>query len=145
MLTVEKEKTEPDPDESTSVGEDPDPDVSTNSEEPDPDESMDSEEPDPDESMDAEEPDPDESVKAYEPDPDENGRDLDFGTVNDEIARIQDATAAAMTRLQNAITTLRQQATPAETTTAIKALSTIVRYAFTFKSFFLLYFLGSFH
>jgi hypothetical protein len=124
-LSASKEQ-EPDPDDARA---EPDPDDAqdkTISEEPDPDDKEKATEPDPDESMHvAAEPDPDESM--HEPDPDENGHALDLGTVNDEIARIQDTTSAAMTRLQNAINTLKKQASPAETTAAIRTLFTILR------------------
>jgi hypothetical protein len=135
-------RAEPDPDDALSIDQikstsrgfhEPDPDDMLTKEkvtqEPDPDECMHvANEPDPDESMrESEEPDPDESVRAHEPDPDENGQNLDLGTVNDEIARIQDTTSAAMTRLQTAINTLKQQASPAETSAAIRTLFTILR------------------
>jgi len=113
------------PRKSTNVAAEPDPDESTERVEPDPDESMDRGEPDPDESRHSKEPDPDESVKAHE-----NGYGPELGTVDEEIARIQDATAAAVTRLQHAVTTLRQQATAVEATTALQTLATIVRYAY---------------
>ncbi|KAG0555120.1 hypothetical protein KC19_12G146000 [Ceratodon purpureus] len=135
-------RAEPDPDDALFIDQEkittggfqePDPDDMTTkekvSQEPDPDECMHAaDEPDPDESMrDREEPDPDESGRTHEPDPDENGHALDLGTVNDEIARIQDTATAAMTRLQNAVNTLKQQASPAETTAAIRTLFTILR------------------
>lgn len=138
-------RAEPDPDDALSIHQDkttlsgfqePDPDDMITKEkatqEPDPDDCMHvADEPDPDESMrDREEPDPDESVRAREPDPDENGHALDLGMVNDEIARIQDTTSAAMIRLQNAINTIKQQASPAETTAAIRTLFTILRYVY---------------
>ena len=138
-------RAESDPDDALSIDQnntisrgfqEPDPDdmliKEKATEEPDPDESMHmANEPDPDESIFvSKEPDPDESGRAFEPDPDENAPDLDLGTVNDEIARIHDTTAAAMTRLQNAIHTLKQQASPAETTAAIRTLFTILRYAY---------------
>lgn len=138
-------RAEPDPDDALSIDQDrtaprgfqePDPDDMLTeekaTEEPDPDECMHvADEPDLDESTRGiEEPDPDESVWAHEPDPDEIEHDLDLGMVSDEIARIQDTTAAAMTRLQHAINTLKQQASPAETTAAIQILFTILRYVY---------------
>lgn len=138
-------RTEPDPDNlsidqkhTSSRGfNEPDPDdmliKEEATQEPDPDERMEMVgEPDPDESLRVnEEPDPDASAAEsgrVEPDPDENARDLDLGMVDGEIARIQDSTAAAMARLQNAITTLKRQASPSETNATIQVLFTIFRY-----------------
>ncbi|XP_024357843.1 uncharacterized protein [Physcomitrium patens] len=137
-------RTEPDPDNlsidqkhtSSSGFNEPDPDdmliKEEATQEPDPDERMEMVgEPDPDESLRVnEEPDPDASAAEsgrVEPDPDENARDLDLGMVDGEIARIQDSTAAAMARLQNAITTLKRQASPSETNATIQVLFTIFR------------------
>lgn len=121
--------------------------------EPDPDEGLLSvnkaQEPDPDEALanvrGAQEPDPDEALvsvtRARDPDLDEglatfnrnkgdteSGYAVDLGDVDDEVARIQEAAAAATARLQKAIATLKQQANPAETMAAIQTLFTILRY-----------------
>jgi len=136
---------EPDPDESMGVREERNLNESTQREEPDPDESTHREEPDPDELMHREEPDPDESLHREEPDPDEsmdskessahgsvksreNGLDLDVDPLNEELVRILDAASAAVIRLQQAVVHIKRQATPAETTTTLNTLSTILRY-----------------
>lgn len=119
-----------------------------NIQEPDPDEGICTassyEEPDPDEALMSirkdQEPDPDEALmsvhKDQEPDPDdgiESGREeftsqgMDIDVVDDELVRIQNATAGILSRLQSAIATLKEQASPADTTVAIQTLFTILR------------------
>ena len=119
-----------------------------NNQEPDPDEGLCTassyEEPDPDEALMSirkdQEPDPDEALismrKDQEPDPDEgiesgreefNSQGMDIDVVDDELVRIQNATAGILSRLQSAIATLKEQASPADTTVAIQTLFTILR------------------
>jgi hypothetical protein len=131
---------EPDPDEGICTA--------SSYEEPDPDEALMSirkdQEPDPDEALMSvhkdQEPDPDEALismhKDQEPDPDdgiESGREeftsqgMDIDVVDDELVRIQNATAGILSRLRSAIATLKEQASPADTTVAIQTLFTILR------------------
>jgi hypothetical protein len=132
---------EPDPDDSSLAFREPDPDdASTLTEEPDPDdESMHAEEPDPDdESKNAQEPDPDdESMKAEEPDPDDESMNaeepaqtnniIDLTGENEELIGMQEEAAAAVGRLQNAVTSIKNQAVAtAEASAALNTLLKIV-------------------
>lgn len=74
--------------------------------------------------------------KDQEPDPDEgneSGREefnfqgMDIDVVDDELTRIQNVTAGILSRLQRAITALKKQAEPPDTTVAIQTLFTILR------------------
>lgn len=132
-------RTEPDPDDARAPSDEPDPDDSSLAfPEPDPDDASPlTQEPDPDdESMHAEEPDPDdESKNAEEPDPDDEtmmaeepaqtNTIIDLTGENEGLIEMQEKAAAAVGRLQNAITSI-QDATAAEATAALNILSKIV-------------------